>query len=136
MKQFGQVVSNTLEADLPATHNTALNAADAGEKRQINARDCNNLACSAIAMAMPNKMLLVVDAAGKTETAWPTGKACLMVKYLLKKYWDAGELVAVSARNEIEAVTMHKRDHLDILIETLGAIKIKYEGMANLGVTE
>ena len=31
---------------------------------------------------------------------------------------------------------MHKRDHPDELIEKLTEIRIKYAGMANLGVTE
>ena len=43
---------------------------------------------------------------------------------------------AVNARKEIEAVTMHKRDHLDELIEKLTEIRIKYAGMVNSGVTE
>ena len=32
VKQFGQAVSVTPEAELPAAHDTALNAADASEK--------------------------------------------------------------------------------------------------------
>ena len=59
-----------------------------------------------------------------------------MVKYLYRKYKDAGSLEAVNARKEIEAVTMHKRDHLDLLIEKLVEIRIKYVGMTNSGVTE
>ena len=135
-KQFGQAVNDIPEADLPAAWNMVLNMADAGEKQQSDARECNNLACAAIAMAMPNKLVLLVDSAGKTEAAWPTGKACLMVKFLFKKYKDAGTLEAVNARKEIKAVTMHKRDHLDALIEKLVEIRIKYTGMVNLGVTE
>ena len=87
-------------------------------------------------MAMPDKLVLLVDSAGKAEAAWPTGKACLMVKFLFKKYKDTGTLEAVNARKEIEAVTMHKRDHPDKLIEKLTKIRIKYAGMVNSGVTE
>ena len=84
-KQFGQAVSDVLEAELPAAWNTVLKVADAGEKQQSEARERNNLACAAIAMAMPDKLVLLVDSAGKAEAAWPTGKACLMVKILIQE---------------------------------------------------
>ena len=130
------MVSDIPEAELLAAWNTVLNTTDAGEKWQSEAREPNNLACAAIAMAMPNKLVLLVDSAGKAEAAWPTGKACLMVKFLFKKYKDAWTLEAVNARKEIEAVTMHKRDHPDALIKKLVEIRIKYAGIVNLGVTE
>ena len=97
-KQFGQAVSDVPEAELPAAWNMVLNVADAGEKQQSEARERNNLACAAIAMAMPGKLVLLVDSAGKAEAAWPSGKACLMVKFLFKKYKDARTLEAVNAR--------------------------------------
>ena len=66
-RQFGQAISNTLEAQLLPVHNTRLDSLVVGEKLQIDTRDCNNMACSAISMAILDKLILVVNAAGKAD---------------------------------------------------------------------
>ena len=56
------------------------------------------MASGAIILAMPSKILLSVDGAGKADADWPDGKACLMVKFLLEKYQDSSVLANVNAR--------------------------------------
>ena len=40
------------------------------------------MACSAMTLAMPDKLILAVNIVGKAKTDWPEEKACLILKYL------------------------------------------------------
>lgn len=61
---------------------------------------------------------------------------CGLVAYLIDKYHDAGVLTAVIARNEIKAISMGRREHTDSLFKRLATIKVKYQGILNLGVND
>ena len=50
---------------LPATHDAVLSNANLAEKAQIEARDRYDTACTAIALAMPDALIIPLDIALK-----------------------------------------------------------------------
>ena len=66
---FAEVVSDQPEPTLPAAHTMALDETNPAEKRSIEARDRNKLACTVLMLAMPDELILSVNLASKGDTA-------------------------------------------------------------------
>jgi hypothetical protein len=102
----------------------------------LDARKRNDEACSYIALAMPENLVLSVTEAGEADPDWPSGKACLMVGYLLKKFKNDSTMCAVNAQEDLKECTMRKDDHPDVLFDALAAVQAKYKGITQANVTE
>ena len=107
-QDFAEAVSELPEAALPTAHDTPLDENNPAEKKAIEARACNKMACTALMLAMPDELILQADLASKGDTNWPKGKACLIMKYLMEKFRQAGAMTTFKAQTQINAVTMGK----------------------------
>ena len=112
------MVSDTLEPTLLAAHDMALDKTVPAQKQSIKARNRNKLACTVLMLAMPDELILPADLASKKETGWSCGKACLIVEFFLKKYYQAGAMATFKAQTLIDAVTMGKKEDPAMIIKS------------------
>ena len=97
-QDFADVVSKQPETALPTAHDTPLDANNPAEKRAIDAKTCNKMACTALMLEMPNELILPADLASKGNPNWPKGKACLIMRYLTGKFYQAGAMTTFKAQ--------------------------------------
>ena len=64
-----------------AAHDTALDKTNPAEKRAIEARGRNKMACTTLMLTMPDELILAADPASKGDVGWPQGKACLIMEF-------------------------------------------------------
>ena len=69
-QDFSEVVNERPEAMLPAHQHTVLDETNPAEKRSIEARDRNKMACTALMLAMPNELIVLANAASKGGANW------------------------------------------------------------------
>ena len=67
-KDFAKAVSDQPEATLPATQDTVLDENNPAEKRSIEARDRNKMACMALMLAMLDNLIVPANMASKGDT--------------------------------------------------------------------
>ena len=94
------------------------------------------MACIALMLAMPNKLIVLANAASKGDANWSRGKACLLVKFLLDRYYQVGAMTTFKAQTQIDQVTMGKRDNPTNVIEKLEEIMHWYAAVPFAGVNE
>ena len=80
----------------------------------------------ALMLAMPDELILQADLASKGNTNWPKGKACLIVKYLMEKFCQAGAMTTFKVQTQINTVTMGKRNNPVVVIEGLEQIEANF----------
>jgi hypothetical protein len=80
LKGIGAALKDTPESLLPTEANPTTDQA------KLEARKRNDEACSYTALAMPETLVLSITEAGAEDCDWSSGKACLMVGYILKEF--------------------------------------------------
>jgi gag-polypeptide of LTR copia-type len=130
LKGFGAALKGTAEATLPLENEVTT------DQDKLDARKRNDDARAYITLSMPESLVLSVMEAGEADAQFPSGKACLMVAYLLKKFQNDSTMCAVNAQEDLKECTMKKDDHPDVLFDALAAVKAKYKGIARANVTE
>ena len=69
-RDFLEAVSEHPEATLPAHQDTILDKTNPAKKRSIEARDRNKMTCTALMLAMPNKLIVPANVASKGDADW------------------------------------------------------------------
>ena len=127
-REFDEALKTTPETDLPVDP-TATNADAAVAARNTAAVTRNNKAHMALSLALPDKLVLVLARASKTDTHYPKGKACLMIAKLFKKYRKSTALSSMNMLTELQACSMNKWDDPEVLFEQIDAVIEKYTQM-------
>ena len=133
---FVEAVNDQPETMLPATQDMPLDKNNPAEKRSKEARDQNKMACTALMLAMPDNLIVPANVASKGDLYWSQGKACLLVKFLLDKYCQAGAMTMFKAKTQINQITMGKQDNPTVVINKLERIMHWYAGVPFAGVNK
>ncbi|KAL3910946.1 MAG: hypothetical protein SGARI_001883, partial [Bacillariaceae sp.] len=132
-KEFSEAVTETDEADLPATEAGKLTVGT--DDAAIAARKRNLLACATLGMALKNGDMLGATSAARTAD-WPSGKISLMIKYLNEKFTDTSALAAIGAQEELSQCTMTKYEDPEKLMDKLDVVKSRYATIPSANVND
>ena len=125
--KFIQVVKETQEADLPASHDEVVGTDVAGKKKEA-ARWCNNMAMANFTMAFTTEgcMGMIYKA---IMPQWPSGLAYMVVKALNQKYKPTDMISRVEMWLKLNKVSMQKSEDPVRMFEQISAIQNMYNMM-------
>ena len=135
IKGFRKALRPTPEADLVPEDQVIADPEGAGAAA-VACRQRNEEACAYIILAMTEKLVVSVRKAGNRDTDYPSGKACLMVEYLLKKYQNDSAVVSLNAQDELRECVMKPNDEPDVLFDAVSQVQMRYHGLQHANMTD
>eukprot|EP00957_Ditylum_brightwellii_P139458 10628933-Ditylum_brightwellii.AAC.1 len=107
---FSQSISSTEDPDTPDQEDTEITGDDATTKAQRKAAKSNVMAMWNFTMEFIAEGLIGMIYSAIT-TKWPTGKACLVVVALHKKYVPKDLVSKIEMKCELNAIAMKKTEN-------------------------
>ena len=124
--KFSQALKPGLgDTDLPSAENAALDAVAATAALQTAAKRRNDIAMAQFTMSFVTDSELAMVWEART-TAWPEGKASIVVDALFKKYSPQDTASLVELQEELSLVSMKDKDDPALLFGKLAGIRNKY----------